>query len=160
MFCLQETCDLLELSRIHLPDFHLLAETERLCRLKVGLTDEDEHGTENVKKRGSGDLKYLGHDVKTRRPFGKWANTSIRDSPPYMILTVTPSFSGAHAGTRVQQVCAPERRFIPLQTPQHLQTPVSSRGRLCCPGNLRAATHGTDRLQQNVYESRKGKSLI
>ncbi|KAK3914172.1 Protein virilizer-like protein [Frankliniella fusca] len=69
----QVACDLLDFSREHIPDLHLLAESVRLCRLRAGLgedVDVERSDVENSKKRVTGDdVKYLSSDLKTRRPF-------------------------------------------------------------------------------------------
>lgn len=63
----QVTCDLMEITRLYLPDFHLPMETERLYRLKEMSGDEEEG--DQIKKRGEEMNKYLAADNKNKRPF-------------------------------------------------------------------------------------------
>lgn len=69
----QVTCNLLDLTREYIPDFHLLSDSVRLCRLRAGLGDEvdvDRTDVDITKKRVAGDdSKYMSTDLKTRRPF-------------------------------------------------------------------------------------------
>jgi hypothetical protein len=68
----QVTCDLMEMARLYLPDFHLPVEAERLCRLKTAAgASGDEDESDQMKKRGDDLNKYLTADSKNKRPFGK-----------------------------------------------------------------------------------------
>ena len=69
---LQMSCDLMEMARMFLPDFHMHGEVERICRLKTPAgTGADEDDNEHLKKRGDDLNKYLAADSKNKRPFGK-----------------------------------------------------------------------------------------